>query len=116
MPTARAICASRVMDSSTLLVSTIIKSANSSITRSEEHTSELQSRLHLVCRLLLEKKTRHREQRHYSTRLHVAEEGYLVPDVAGDRLIAPADYDVRLDADRSLLADGVLVGLRLQFV
>src|SRR5687768_18368289 len=28
----------------------------SSNTRSEEHTSELQSRLHLVCRLLLEKK------------------------------------------------------------
>src|SRR5256884_6284163 len=27
-----------------------------SIERSEEHTSELQSRLHLVCRLLLEKK------------------------------------------------------------
>src|SRR2546422_7801925 len=27
-----------------------------SINRSEEHTSELQSRLHLVCRLLLEKK------------------------------------------------------------
>src|SRR2546429_6410788 len=26
------------------------------IARSEEHTSELQSRLHLVCRLLLEKK------------------------------------------------------------
>src|SRR2546422_8115163 len=26
------------------------------IVRSEEHTSELQSRLHLVCRLLLEKK------------------------------------------------------------
>src|SRR2546422_5299485 len=33
--------------------------------RSEEHTSELQSRLHLVCRLLLEKKkknTRHHAQ------------------------------------------------------
>src|SRR2546422_6785033 len=29
---------------------------NCSGTRSEEHTSELQSRLHLVCRLLLEKK------------------------------------------------------------
>src|SRR2546422_4376609 len=30
------------------------------VARSEEHTSELQSRLHLVCRLLLEKKkTRH---------------------------------------------------------
>src|SRR2546429_5976879 len=27
--------------------------------RSEEHTSELQSRLHLVCRLLLEKKNLH---------------------------------------------------------
>src|SRR2546429_6455385 len=27
------------------------------VDRSEEHTSELQSRLHLVCRLLLEKKT-----------------------------------------------------------
>src|SRR3989442_11844256 len=27
--------------------------------RSEEHTSELQSRPHLVCRLLLEKKTTH---------------------------------------------------------
>src|SRR5687768_18146986 len=29
---------------------------NNPIKRSEEHTSELQSRLHLVCRLLLEKK------------------------------------------------------------
>src|SRR5687768_16155321 len=28
--------------------------------RSEEHTSELQSRLHLVCRLLLEKKQQHK--------------------------------------------------------
>src|SRR2546422_6918918 len=28
------------------------------LARSEEHTSELQSRLHLVCRLLLEKKKR----------------------------------------------------------
>src|SRR2546422_3410854 len=32
------------------------KSPLSTKTRSEEHTSELQSRLHLVCRLLLEKK------------------------------------------------------------
>src|SRR2546429_935241 len=30
-----------------------------STARSEEHTSELQSRLHLVCRLLLEKKKRY---------------------------------------------------------
>src|SRR2546429_6508525 len=32
------------------------KSAAADLARSEEHTSELQSRLHLVCRLLLEKK------------------------------------------------------------
>src|SRR2546422_8135645 len=33
--------------------------------RSEEHTSELQSRLHLVCRLLLEKKKKpHAHQRY----------------------------------------------------
>src|SRR5205809_5756060 len=32
------------------------KAAETKRIRSEEHTSELQSRLHLVCRLLLEKK------------------------------------------------------------
>src|SRR2546422_5913109 len=32
--------------------------------RSEEHTSELQSRLHLVCRLLLEKKKKERTQKY----------------------------------------------------
>src|SRR2546422_10836003 len=32
--------------------------------RSEEHTSELQSRLHLVCRLLLEKKKKIQEERY----------------------------------------------------
>src|SRR2546422_8436787 len=31
--------------------------------RSEEHTSELQSRLHLVCRLLLEKKKKDKNRR-----------------------------------------------------
>src|ERR1039458_1630448 len=34
-----------------------------SITRSEEHTSELQSLRHLVCRLLLEKKKKMRQSR-----------------------------------------------------
>src|SRR3989449_7736863 len=33
-----------------------IRIPRSRLARSEEHTSELQSRLHLVCRLLLEKK------------------------------------------------------------
>src|SRR5216684_4540282 len=31
--------------------------------RSEEHTSELQSRLHLVCRLLLEKKKKNKKRK-----------------------------------------------------
>src|SRR3989449_1563812 len=35
--------------------------------RSEEHTSELQSRLHLVCRLLLEKKKKKKQQLDYSS-------------------------------------------------
>src|SRR2546422_8061251 len=42
--------------------------------RSEEHTSELQSRLHLVCRLLLEKKKKKRrkvKKHQSSTRSHV---------------------------------------------
>src|SRR2546422_4486370 len=34
--------------------------------RSEEHTSELQSRLHLVCRLLLEKKKTDRQPRRFN--------------------------------------------------
>src|SRR2546422_8469125 len=37
-------------------------SRTSAGTRSEEHTSELQSRLHLVCRLLLEKKKNENHQ------------------------------------------------------
>src|SRR2546429_4649722 len=37
-----------------------VKLAIGSVNRSEEHTSELQSRLHLVCRLLLEKKKKYR--------------------------------------------------------
>src|SRR2546422_1193609 len=37
----------------------------STVSRSEEHTSELQSRLHLVCRLLLEKK-KNKNQQHES--------------------------------------------------
>src|SRR5439155_20606866 len=39
-----------------------VRPAGPSAQRSEEHTSELQSRGHLVCRLLLEKKKKHRIQ------------------------------------------------------
>src|SRR2546422_6537647 len=47
-------------DMSILLRSTfsLTSLAARAFARSEEHTSELQSRLHLVCRLLLEKQTR----------------------------------------------------------
>src|SRR2546422_4615666 len=38
--------------------------------RSEEHTSELQSRLHLVCRLLLEKKKNKKKEK---------KDAYLIP-------------------------------------
>src|SRR2546429_4700076 len=37
---------------------TLAKARTYAAVRSEEHTSELQSRLHLVCRLLLEKKNK----------------------------------------------------------
>src|SRR5687768_18363886 len=40
------------------------RSAHSAQNRSEEHTSELQSRLHLVCRLLLEKKKKKQTIQH----------------------------------------------------
>src|SRR2546422_5831924 len=46
--------------------------------RSEEHTSELQSRLHLVCRLLLEKK---KKSIKYRT--------HLVADATATRRVSP---------------------------
>src|SRR5699024_12144755 len=42
------------------VVSWSVKATPDSPARSEEHTSELQSRFELVCRLLLEKKKAHR--------------------------------------------------------
>src|SRR4051794_41265637 len=39
--------------------------ASTRATRSEEHTSELQSPVHLVCRLLLEKKKKKLKKRKY---------------------------------------------------
>src|SRR5260370_9408248 len=44
-----------------------VESVPASRNRSEEHTSELQSHLNLVCRLLLEKKKQHQAQRVYCT-------------------------------------------------
>src|SRR2546422_7579276 len=47
--------------------------------RSEEHTSELQSRLHLVCRLLLEKKQ-------IFPQLDIPATSHSVPDATSDSL------------------------------
>src|SRR5256884_1510496 len=65
-----------------------------SVTRSEEHTSELQSRLHHVCRLLLEKKER-------------------VPESAMDAITAvsgswPAYFALLAEA---MIEAGILLGL-----
>src|SRR5947199_4577073 len=56
-------------------------------TRSEEHTSELQSLRHLVCRLLLEKKKRQQKwmyacQRQRYLLRHILADLYLVDRVA----------------------------------
>src|SRR5690348_17860039 len=49
--------------------------------RSEEHTSELQSPVHLVCRLLLEKKKKNTTKQHYTT-IHTS---ILALDSCGSR-------------------------------
>src|SRR2546422_4334523 len=52
----RGLKASWFLSDSSYWRAAVVPLMNSSKRRSEEHTSELQSRLHLVCRLLLEKK------------------------------------------------------------
>src|SRR2546422_7492099 len=48
--------------------------------RSEEHTSELQSRLHLVCRLLLEKKKKKTKNiRHIKQSMHLEQDTSTKP-------------------------------------
>src|SRR3989442_2031006 len=59
---------------------------NSAASRSEEHTSELQSRPHLVCRLLLEKKKQQRTVCQFDIIEHAAH----CEDVAVDmRIVRP---------------------------
>src|SRR5689334_23847488 len=45
--------------------------------RSEEHTSELQSQFHLVCRLLLEKKKKKKKQENEITRQYTQQQQTL---------------------------------------
>src|SRR6266498_975469 len=56
---------SRPFGTATVMISFVIRSSEAE--RSEEHTSELQSRPHLVCRLLLEKKKKHQSNSILST-------------------------------------------------
>src|SRR2546429_7023593 len=46
--------------------------------RSEEHTSELQSRLHLVCRLLLEKKKKKKRKHNNTNTKHTVDEKCVI--------------------------------------
>src|SRR2546429_1686412 len=57
--------------------------------RSEEHTSELQSRLHLVCRLLLEKKKQTHNVNRCGRRRHLATKLSL-----SRKLTSPNDVDM----------------------
>src|SRR2546422_2200263 len=57
--------------------------------RSEEHTSELQSRLHLVCRLLLEKKKKNSNRRCGSRRIMVPLNYYPPAKNRGHNRCAP---------------------------
>src|SRR5436305_6262571 len=49
------------------------------VARSEEHTSELQSRPHLVCRLLLEKKKKNVEADHPAFQQHLCLSARIPP-------------------------------------
>src|SRR2546422_7206146 len=52
------------------------------VDRSEEHTSELQSRLHLVCRLLLEKKKHKLGWAYLIKAPHLDEQNQASPDLS----------------------------------
>src|SRR5687768_17926146 len=56
-----------------LQISRLRKKLPKNRSRSEEHTSELQSRLHLVCRLLLEKKKKKKNKK-YKKNKHITTE------------------------------------------
>src|SRR5438309_8072707 len=70
-----AIIAARVVDDVDAAIAHIAKYGSAHTEpylamRSEEHTSELQSQFHLVCRLLLEKKKKTKKKNTYNTKTH----------------------------------------------
>src|SRR5439155_8786760 len=56
----------------------------SSPSRSEEHTSELQSRGHLVCRLLLEKKKKKKNKKKTQINIKIADKQNKIHDENGE--------------------------------
>src|SRR5438270_9814699 len=61
--------------------------------RSEEHTSELQSQSNLVCRLLLEKKKKHLLKQPYHTQIE--QQNYCNIETASPRTIMSVIREVR---------------------
>src|SRR2546429_4810873 len=61
-----------IAEHANLMADELRKQTGLHIGRSEEHTSELQSRLHLVCRLLLEKKKKQSYAREHQSLRHRA--------------------------------------------
>src|SRR3989449_6319710 len=61
-----------------------MKAMGLNMIRSEEHTSELQSRLHLVCRLLLEKKKKRDNSLLAFTTLLPSDDSLIVAIIATD--------------------------------
>src|SRR5256885_2990106 len=81
--------------------------------RSEEHTSELQSPCNLVCRLLLEKKTKHTRRRIRNFLTHRSE-----PDASPGTIRTPSSKSAPLrtppppDKPRSNVENPAMVALR----
>src|SRR6266571_210587 len=67
---------------STVNVVGVVRSSDD--VRSEEHTSELQSHVNLVCRLLLEKKKHERRSRHVGRRHRSTETAHGRPPSGGE--------------------------------
>src|SRR5205809_5854366 len=75
----RSVGAGSVVGAGAVVTAGTVIPPRSLVLRSEEHTSELQSRLHLVCRLLLEKKKKKTTQYIYNTEMLLDTRRSLLP-------------------------------------
>src|SRR5260221_10205868 len=77
----------------------LLKEELALLKRSEEHTSELQSHSDLVCRLLLEKKKKHKTSRHISENdANVTQEKNNTTRVQSIRLLQPRRFRLTRNA------------------